>query len=280
MAQRMTERVAYKPDSRRGLLLLALAVSVAMSSAWGQSGSVPPASAVAKLPAYDVVAIKPNKSGSGSLDIESNMDTYNAKNITVKGLLEEAYGIRKDLISGVPGPIDSAHFDVMAKIVEPDAAAIRKLTGRQRGSMMLPILAERFQLKARIETRILPVFELVVVSNGPKFKRSADQKGNDTGTSIQGSDRGVQLTAHGISMASLASSLEGQVHRPVIDKTGLAGNFDVAMKWSSDTVPSSEANAGPSIYTALQEQLGLKLKATKGPVETLVVDHVEMPSEN
>lgn len=262
-------------------LLLALALSIIVPSSLGQSGSLAPAaSAAAKLPVYDVASIRPNKSGSGSLDIESNVDTYNAKNITVKGLLEEAYGIRKDLISGVPGPIESAHFDVMAKIVEPDAAAIRKLTGRQRGAMMLPILTERFQLKAHTETRILPVFELVVVSSGSKFKHSADQKSNDTGTSIQGTDRGVQLTAHGISMASLASSLEGQVHRPVIDKTGLAGNYDVAMKWASDRVPSSEENGGASIFTALQEQLGLKLKAAKGPVQTLVVDHVEMPSEN
>jgi uncharacterized protein (TIGR03435 family) len=270
-----------KADEVRRFLLLALGLFLVVPSSLGQSGSsAPAASTAAKLPAYDVVAIKPNKSGSGSLDVESNVDTYNAKNITVKGLLEEGYGIRRDLISGVPGQIDSAHFDVMAKIVDPDAVAIRKLTGRQRGSMMLPVLAERFQLKAHVETRILPVFELVIVSSGPKFKHSADQKGNNTGTSIQSSDRGVELTAHGVNMASLASSLEGQVHRPVIDKTGLAGNYDVALKWASDRVPSAESNPGPSIFTALQEQLGLKLKATKGPVETLVVDHVEMPSEN
>lgn len=262
-------------------LLLALVLSIVVPSSLGQSGtSAPAASAAAKPPAYDVVVIKPNKSGSGSLDVDTNVDTYRAKNITVKSLLEDAYGIRRDLISGVPGPIDSAHFDVMAKIVEPDAAAIRKLTGRQRGSMLRPILAERFHLKAHTETRILPVYELIVVQGGPKFKHSADQKSNDTGTSTQGSDRGIQLTARNISMASLASSLEGQVHRPVIDKTGLVGNYDVAMKWASDTVPSSETNPGPSIYTALQEQLGLKLKPTKGPVDTLVVDHVEMPSEN
>lgn len=265
----------------RRLLLLALALFPIVPSALGQSlSSAPAKSAAAKPPVYDVVVIKPNKSGSGSLDVEENVDTYNAKNITVKGILEEAYGIRKDLISGVSGPVESAHFDVMAKIVEPDAAAIRKLTGRQRGAMLLPILVERFQLKAHTETKILPIFELVVVSSGPKFKPSADQQSHDIGTSIHGTERGTELSAHNITMASLASSLEGQVHRPVIDKTGLAGHYDVAMKWASDTAPSSAANPGPSIFTALQEQLGLKLKATKGPVETLVVDHVEMPSEN
>jgi uncharacterized protein (TIGR03435 family) len=277
----MSQSIEYKMDSMRRFLLVALAVSIAVPSALGQSGLSPSAATTAaKLPAYDVVSIKPNKSGSGSVDVDSNVDTYNAKNITVKSLLEDAYGIRKDLISGVPGPVDSVHFDVMAKIVEPDAAAIRKLTGRERGSMLLPILAERFQLKAHTETRILPVFELVVAANEPKFKHSADQKSHSTGTSIQGSDRGIQLTAQNISMASLASSLEGQVHRPVIDRTGLAGNYDVAMKWSSDTLPSAEAISGPSLFTALQEQLGLKLRPSKDPVDTLVVDHVEMPSEN
>lgn len=270
-----------KDDDVRRLLLLALALFFIVPISSGQNGSsLYAASAAVKLPAYDVVVIKPNKSGSGSLDIEENVDTYNAKNVTVKNLLEEAYGIRKDLIFGVPGQIDSAHFDVTAKIVEPDAAAIKKLTGRQRGSMMLPVLTERFQLKAHIETRILPIFELVVMPSGPKFKHSANQMSNSTGTSINGTDRGVQLTAQNISMGSLASSLEGQVHRPVIDKTGLAGNYDVAMKWASDRVPSSETNSGPSLFTALQEQLGLKLKPSKGPVDTLVVDHVEMPSEN
>lgn len=275
----MSQPIAYKLDGMRRFLLLAFALSVALPAALGQSGSSPSATDT-KLPAYDVVSIRPNKSGSGSLDVDSNVDTYRAKNITVKTLLEEAYGIRRELISGVPGPIDSAHFDVVAKIVEPDTTAIRKLTGRQRGAMLLPILTERFQLKAHTETRILPVYELIVLPSGPKFHLSAVQSNHDTGTSIQGNDRGVQLSAHSISMASLASSLEGQVHRPVIDKTGLAGKYDVAMKWSSDTVPSSETNPWPSIYTALKEQLGLKLKPAKGPVETLVVDHVEMPSEN
>src|SRR6185437_3712967 len=168
------ECVAYKPDSVRKLLLLALALPIVVPCSSGQSGSsIPAASAAAKFPAYDVVAIKPNKSGSGSLNVDENLDTYDAKNITVRGLLEDAYGIRQNLISGVPGPVDSAHFDVMAKIVEPDAPAIRKLTGRQRGAMLLPILTERFQLKAHTETKILPVFELVVVSSDPKFKHSA-----------------------------------------------------------------------------------------------------------
>jgi uncharacterized protein (TIGR03435 family) len=284
MAPIMTERLACKSDVRRTLLLLAITV-MAVPSTRGQAdgsqrGATVQADTAAKLPEYDVVSIKPNKSGSGSVDVESNIDRYAATNISLKGLLEDAYGIKKDLISGVQGPIESARFDVVAKIVEPDAAVIRKLTDRQRQSMLRPFLFERFQLKAHTEIKVLPVYDLVVVQSGPKFKQAAEDSKHDSGTSVHSSNRDTELTAHGIPMTSLASTLTGQVHRTVIDKTGLAGNYDLTMRWTSDNIVSAETDSGPSIFTALQEQLGLRLKPAKGPVETLVVDHVDMPSEN
>ena len=286
MGQIKTEHIALRPDSRSTLLLLAVALSIAVPSARGQADAAQKESATqaaiaaVKLPAYDVISIKPNKSGSGSVDTETNLNHYAATNISLKGLLEDAYGIKKDLISGVRGPIESARFDVVAKIVEPDAAVIRRLTDRQRQSMLRPFLFERFQLKAHTEIKILPVYELVVVQSGPKFKQAAEDSSHGSGTSVHSSNRDTELTAHGIPMMSLASTLEGQVHRTVIDKTGLAGNYDLAMKWTSDNGVSAETDSGPSIFTALQEQLGLRLKPAKGPVETLVVDHVDMPSEN
>ena len=133
-------------------------------------------------------------------------------------------------------------------------------------------------MKAHTETKILPVFELVVIKDGPKFKQSEDDK-KGSGTSIHGDHNGSELAAHDISMTDLASSLTNQVHRTVIDKTGLAGKYDLGMKWTGDD-SATQSDVGPSIFTALQEQLGLKLQSAKGPVETLVVDSVEMPSEN
>ena len=263
--------------------MLAVAIAIWIPSAVGQtpqSGSASPAeSASAKLPAYDVVSIKLNKSGSGSTDIDTNDNRYFAKNVSLKDLLENAYGIKKDLISGVTGPVASARFDVEAKIVDRDPDALKKLTGRQYGEMLLPFLVERFQLKAHTETKILPVYELVVIKDGPKFKQSEDDT-RGSGTSIHGDHNGSELTAHNLSMAGLASSLTNQVHRTVIDKTGLAGKYDLGMKWSNDDGAAGADSAVPSIFTALHEQLGLKLQASKGPVETLVVDSVEMPSEN
>jgi uncharacterized protein (TIGR03435 family) len=274
----MRERMTYQLDGGRRLLVLAVAIAFGIPGAAGQapqgrSGS-PSESVSAKLPTYDVVSIKLNKSGSGSTDIDTNDNRYSAKNVSLKDLLENAYGIKKDLISGVTGPIESARFDIEAKIVDRDPDALKKLTGKQYGQMLLPFLVERFKLKAHTETKILPVFELVVIKDGPKFKQSEDAT-RGSGTSIHGDHNGKELTAHNISMTSLASSLTNEVHRTTIDKTDLAGNYDLGMKWSAD-----ESDLGPSIFTALQEQLGLKLQSAKGPVETLVVDSVEMPSEN
>jgi len=263
--------------------VLAVAIAIgapsAVAQANAQGGSAASAEgATVKLPAYDVVSIKLNKSGSGSVNINSDDNRYAASNVSLKDLLENAYGIKKDLISGVTGPVASARFDIEAKIVDRDPDALKKLTGKQDGEMLLPFLVERFQLKAHTEIKTLPVYELVVIKDGPKFKQSEDDT-HGSGTSIHGDHNGKELTAHNLSMTSLASSLTNEVHRTVIDKTGLAGKYDLGMKWSADD-GTAQADSLPSIFTALPEQLGLKLQSAKGPVETLVVDSVEMPSEN
>src|SRR5260370_14169426 len=163
--------------SMRALCLstILLFPGAALLFAHAQAGSAPQTgSAEAKTPAYDVVSIKPNKSGSGSVDVVTNNDSYSATNISLKKLLENAYDIKEDLISGVPGPIGSARFDIKAKIVEPDPDALKKLSAKQQGVMLLPLLVERFQLKAHTETKTLPVYELIVTKDGPKFKQSAE----------------------------------------------------------------------------------------------------------
>jgi uncharacterized protein (TIGR03435 family) len=273
-----------------GSLIVAVLIT-ACPALSAQANAVPIASVsqtedtTAPLPAYDVVSIKSNHSGSGSRGTSTNNDSYTATNISLKNLLEDAYGIKEDLISGISGPIDSARFDIQAKVVDADPRA-KKLTGKQRRAMLLPFLDERFHLKAHTETRTLPVYELIVLEDGPKFKQSADDSKQNGGTS----QNNTELTAHGVSMASFASTLTNSVHRTVIDQTALAGLYDLALKWSPDDGSNQGASnrdgstvltdSGPSISTAVQEQLGLKLKPAKGPVETLVVDHVEMPSAN
>lgn len=271
------------PCSRK-LVLLALALSITALCASSHAQAPPNTptaqadSTAAKLPVYDVVSIKQNKSGDGNYLFRTGDDSFTATNIPLAILISNAYDIKPDLISGVRGPVDTARFDVIAKIVDPDSAVMKKLSNQQRRLMLLPFLEERFQLKAHTEIKILPVYELVVIQDGPKFKQSTDSKQRGASWNINTAQ--AVITAHGFPMTSLASILTDVMHRTVIDKTGLTGKYELSLKWSQDIGTSSTTDTGPSIFTALPEQLGLKLKPAKGPVETLVVDHIAMPSAN
>jgi uncharacterized protein (TIGR03435 family) len=140
----------------------------------------------------------------------------------------------------------------------------------------MPILAERFHLRTHIVIRTLPVYNLTLLKDGPKFSPSPDQTSQDEGTSVYN----TAFKVRNMPMAIFAKTLSHQLHRTVIDKTGLAGIYDLDLKWSNDDSPNPDPNAPPGLFTALEEQLGLKLQPARGPVQTLVVDHVDMPSEN
>ena len=262
----------------------------------------PAAIADAKLPAFDVVSVKPNKSESGRTLINFTPDGYAATNVAPNLLIEVAYGIRRDLISGGPGWVDSARYDFEAKVAGSDLDAFKKLNRDQRRTMLQPALVDRFKLKAHTEIKQLPVYELAISKGGLKLKEATS--GDTYANGIKAPDGGVgrgmmrmapgQLTAQGIAMSDLVRSLSQQLHRTVIDKTGLTGKYDFELNWAPDQgsdpmfkgaeglqkTDSTPESAGPSIFTAVQEQLGLKLQSASGPVETLVIDHIELPSEN
>jgi uncharacterized protein (TIGR03435 family) len=306
----MMECVVQKLNFNRGLLLvLAGAMTVSTPGVLGQAG-VPPGGAAQlvsgttdiKVPAFDVVSVKLDKSGSGMIRVMGKPDGYAATNISLLMLIQGAYGIREDLVSGAPSWANSTRYDIDAKVADADVDTLKKLTPEQRRTMLQPMLAERFKLAVHTETKQLPVYELVVAKGGSKLKEATP--GDTYADGIKGPDgvgragmirvgRG-QLTAQAIPMTSLVNMLSQQLHRTVVDKTGLTGKFDVTMQWTEDSSdpmfkgndgsqhqaePAPDAT-GPSIFTALQEQLGLKLQSAKGPVETLVIDHVEMPTEN
>lgn len=179
-------------------------------------------------------------------------------------------------------------YDVVAK--EEDTENGLKLSSQQRDARfrlrLQSLLAERFRFQFHTGTKELPVYALVVGKNGPKF-----QKAKTPGSITM---RPGQLIAHSFSMPYLAATLSNRVGRLVLDKTGLQDDYDFTLKWTPEertpqafapaqmaqnALARPEAN-GPSIFTALQEQLGLKLESQKGPVEILVIDHVEKPSAN
>ncbi len=231
---------------------------------------------------YDVVSVKVNNTGSNGSSTNTEYDHFKTTNASLKHLLDLAYGIRQDLISGIPGAIEGQRFDIEAKILDPDEDAWRKTPIEQKRAVLAKMLENRFALKVYKETKTLPVYDMTVLPSGVKFKPTPEAKSHEgSGVGENGHNNNIELTVTYLSMADLARNLANDVHRTVIDKTGLPGHYDFVLKWyddhGTDVPPDGSA---PVIFTALQEQLGLKLVPGKGPVEVLVVDHVEMPTEN
>jgi uncharacterized protein (TIGR03435 family) len=250
-----------------------------------------------KLPVYDVASVKENKSGDHMMRIMNQPDGFSCTNISLKTLLGNAYGIRQDLISGGPGWVDSTGFDVEARVAPEDVEAFKTLTGRQRNSLLQAMLEERFHLTVHHETKVLPIYDLVVAKGGSKLQPvSAEDKPGDVGPiAPKGFAEGKvprggmtlgpgMFRGEALSMQAVANQLSYIVHYTVVNKTGLTGSFNLDLKWAPDeggaAAGDSSGDAAVSIFTAVQEQLGLKLQATKGPTDTIAIDHVEMPTTN
>jgi len=215
--------------------------------------------------AFEVASIKPNPTGGGHSDTDVDGNLLRMKNVTLKACITWAYRFTDSQISG-PDWLASERFDITAKTE----------SGPPKPEMLAAVLEERFKLAVHRETKEMTEYALVVAKSGPKLKKVDPGEGDTT------SRRG-HLTATRLSMNALARFLAGpnvRLGRPVVNKTGLDGVFDFNLDWTPEGAEPKN-DAPPSIFVALQEQLGLKLEAQKGPVEVLVVDHVEKaPTEN
>jgi uncharacterized protein (TIGR03435 family) len=191
-------------------------------------------------------------------------------------LLESAFDVPEDMIVGLPEWATHARLDIDAKTLDPDTARLRDLTNADRRAMMQALFQDRLGLKWHYETRVLPTYDLLVADGGPKLKPTV-AKGHNSGTSVN--DTKFRLT--NVPVAGLAVVLADKLGRPVVDKTGLTGRYDIALLWSDDqAVSSRDLDAPPPLFTALQEQLGLKLKGGKDPVQVFVVDQLTPPAAN
>jgi uncharacterized protein (TIGR03435 family) len=238
--------------------------------------------AAALRQAFDVVSVKPNKSGSNSTNVPRLAGgKFSATGISLNALISFAYGVRDFQIAGGSGWMDTDRFDIDAKPEKDpgnDPNAVPK--------MLQALLADRFKLAFHRESKELPVYALVVGKNGSKLQKSKNSEAPLGFLAL-----GNRVAAPNAPLSILTQFLSQLLGRIVLDKTGLAGNFDFSMQWTPDAsqklglgdpnapAPVLDTN-GPSIFTAIQEQLGLKLESDKGPVEVLVIDHVERPSEN
>ncbi len=223
---------------------------------------------------YDVTSIKINDSGVRGTSINIEGGTFTALNLPLKHLLEAAYGIKADLIYGVPEAIGGTRLDVTAKMLDPDPVALKKLRDEDKMRLLRPVVEERMHVKAHKETRQLPVYELTVLPSGTTMKVV---EGDGDGT-IHRSDR--EMVLQNMDTRRVAGFLSDILQHTVVDKTGLKGAYDLDLKWTPDGAQQANADDPPGIFTAVQEQLGLKLVSTKGSVEVLVVDKVELPTEN
>jgi uncharacterized protein (TIGR03435 family) len=220
---------------------------------------------------------------------------FRCENCSLSTLIENAFGIQDYQLSG-PDWMQNTRFDISAKI--PPGT-----TQEQYRLMIQNLLMERFKMAFHRDKKEMPVLHLVVAKNGPKFKetqpaetsspdddapqQSGPMKKDANGFPVIPPGKGSSMVSMNgraamrsgeETMPGLAAQLSGQLRQPVTDATGLQGKYDIAMTWVPGDAPD---NPGPTIYTALQEQLGLKLESKKGTVDTVVIDHLEKtPTEN
>jgi uncharacterized protein (TIGR03435 family) len=248
---------------------------------------------------FDVTSVKRNNSGDDGVSMTPTPAGIAWTNATLQMMMRQAYRVQDFQIVDGPGWLSTARFDVAAK-------ADASVPQQDLPLMLRALLVDRFRLAVHHETRQLPVYALVLArvdgKFGPQFRTpsgcvrppqnqpTSPQIGQRT-SSPQACDNKVlpgDMSSRGATMLTLTVNLSVFVGRTVVDRTGFTGMFDYDLRWTPDLTPQSRGNASPggpaadpnrpSLFTALQEQLGLKLESTRGPVEVLVIDHVEMPT--
>lgn len=224
------------------------------------------------LPAFDVASVRPNQSGSPNSSSRVTGNRYTATNVSLVSLLRVAYGIQEFQIDGQPRWADLDRFDIAATI--PDSGK-----SEDWPLMVQTLLYDRFKLRFHREQREASIYALTVAKTGHKLTPADPSKcKNPTGScGFNGSP--TQIDGTSVSMTQLAARLSRSIGVMVVDKTGLGSLFDVILQWTvEDQFTGRGASASPTIFAAIQEQLGLRLESTKGPVDVLVVDSAEKPA--
>jgi bla regulator protein blaR1 len=257
----------------------------------------------AKSPAFEVASVKPNTSGDGRvLMMPQPGGRLNLVNVPLRLMIRNAYRVQDFQIVGGPDWLSTARFDVVAKAEGGNPSQ------EELQLMLRSLLADRFQLVVRPDKREMPTYSLVPArgdgKTGAHLRKSDANCGPATAPGAPPAPGQLpacgfmlgfgNLKARGSTMPALASTLSTFAGRIVVDRTGLAGGYDVDLNWTPDQIPRPAGGGdqpvqvngvtvdpnGPSLFTALQEQLGLKLESTKGPVDVLVVERAEKPAED
>ena len=235
-------------------------------------------------PSFEVATIKPSRPDAPGKAFNVQGRTFRTLNTTVTDIITFMYGVHAAQLVGGPSWMGSETFDISGQPDLPGNPSLNQWKG-----MMQKLLTDRFKLAFHRDKRELSVYALTVAKSGPKMTKNDSDPNGLPALFFRGLG---MLPARNANMADLAGLLQGAVlDRPVVDQTGLAGRFDFTLNWTPDETqfgglgvkvppPPDNAAAPPGLFTALQEQLGLKLDASKAQVEIFVIDRVEKPTEN
>jgi uncharacterized protein (TIGR03435 family) len=237
-----------------------------------------------KPPAFDAASVKPNLSGTGGFSMGTSHGRLTATNVPVRTLILKGFHAKEFQVTGGPGWLETERYDVVAKTENTS------IGDNDLWLLLQPLLAERFKLRFHRETKQLPVYSLTVAKGGPKLKpHVGDDEPNMSGRTGSGK---ASFVGTKISMARLADMLGEHTDRIVLDNTGLKGFYDFKLDWAREdshepasismlsSLQEGLGLTGPSLFTAVQEQLGLKLEPAKGPVEIIAIDSAEKASAN
>lgn len=261
----------------RRLLSVFVLVSVAVLLKRQMAAQAPPK---AERPEFEVATVKPAKqdqTGGGIRPLPGGQ-SYIAQNVPVRLIIMLMFHLTDTQVAGGPSWIGSDRWDIEAKAEHP--ASVDELH-----VMFQNLLIDRFNLKFHTEKKEMPVYSLVVDKPGSKMKPNNSPEPYEI--PIRGAGRG-KIAAQRCSMSYFTWVLAQQAGRPVLDKTGLPGFYDFTFEWmpqpvtlpGTDGADASAGGEGPSLFTALREQLGLRLDAGKGPVEVMVIDQIGKPTAN
>ena len=277
-------------------IVLASVLAVAANPRIGltQNPASQPDAVSSKSLAFDVVSIRINKSGTDMTLGKSVADGIWLENASLPQFIAHAYGVDHGMgtnfVSGLPHWAEVGRYDIQLKVAGEDVPAYRKLKGEQTRLMLQAVLVDRFKLAAHMGTKEAPIYNLVIAKGGPRMHVSDPASSYPNGIKMpDGSLHGAILVERGhiigqqATLSSLLFMFTDFSGRPVIDRTGLTGKYDFNLQWTPNERagdPVSTDDSGPGLFTALEEQLGLKLEPARGSVQAVFIDHIEPPTEN
>lgn len=282
------------------ILLASLAIATVIGPVTLVKGAIRrrlqlPASSSVPLRSFEVAAIRPDHSGE-SFNADITAGRFVMKRCTVMDLIEYSYDLKESQVLGGPKWINSEKYDIEAKVEDSVVAAEQKMPNEQRilamRSRVQGLLANRFGLRVHHSVKVLPVVTLVTAKDGPKFSRlaerstpAADSDGREVSMRMDGKRWVLTLDQAPMRYLVLVLSRQPEIGRSVlVDKTGLAGDYSLELSWEPQDLTAAASGAsehtGPTLFTAVREQLGLRLEARKESVDVIVLDEIERPSEN